>query len=368
MAQTIAAGSTVTLDAFYRDGANNLVDPVDPKVSIVDQLGSVVVSLATPTRVSIGHYEYEYAVASDAGLGAWAARWFGTIAGGGVEDEDGFTVVAAGGVIGFSSARYVTNEPWSTHADVLAAYADDDISDDLMDMACAIASDILFLLTGSAWPGRGSDKVFPQARWRTWERAQWWAQITGQAASQWGYCSCNRGRETGCTRLPEIRLPHPHVDPTLTTVKIAGEVFDNDSGMWRIDDGRWLVRQDGDGWPCCQDYRLDDELVGCWSVTYGYGLLPDQGGVMASASLGYELALAFTGDATNSKCRLPKRVTHIVRGSTSIAILDPLTLFKDGLTGLTDVDLWIISKWLGKQRRGGSVMRPGQVRSVRRRS
>lgn len=367
MAQIIGQGGTITLDAMYRDGTNALVDPVGPKVSILDVNGDVVVSLATPTRVSLGHYQYEYAVASDALLGAWAAQWFGTVNGGGVEDEDGFTVVGSGSIVTPGDATFVTNEPWSTHVDVVANYDAQGITDDQMDMACAIASDMLFLLTGSAWPGRGMDKVFPQARWRPYERPGWWRELQGAGPARWGFCSCNRGRDTGCTQLPEIRLPHPNVDKTLTTVTIAGEVFDADSGLWRIDDGRYLVRQDGNGWPCCQRLELDDQIAGGWSVLYGWGLLPDQGGVMASASLGYELALAFTGDsAATSKCRLPKRITHMTRGNTSIAVLDPLTLFKDGLTGLTEVDLWIVSKMLGKLRRGGSIIRPGQVRSVRR--
>lgn len=369
MAQIIGQGGTITLDAFFRDGTNALVDPTDPKVSIVDANGDVVVSLDTPTRITLGHYEYEYAVASDAILGAWAARWFGTINGGGVEDEDGFTVVASGSIVTPSSSSYVTCEPWSTHVDVLADYDSKGITDDQIDMACAIASDVLFLLTGSAWPGRCTDRVFPQARWRSWESPRWWRELKGAGSSSWGFCSCNRGRDTGCTRLPEIRLPHPNVDKTLTTVTIAGEDFDHNSGLWRIDDGRYIVRQDGNGWPCCQKEPLDDQVAGGWSIEYGWGLRPDQGGVMASASLGYELALAFTGDnAATSKCRLPKRITHMTRGQTSIAVLDPLTLVKEGMTGLVEVDLWIISKMLGKQRRGGSVIRPGQTRSVRRTS
>lgn len=96
MAQTIARGGVITLVAFYRDGSNDLADPDDPKISIVNTEGTTVVSLDDPTHISVGHFEYEYPVAADALLGAWAARWFGTIDGSGVEDEDGFTVIPAG--------------------------------------------------------------------------------------------------------------------------------------------------------------------------------------------------------------------------------------------------------------------------------
>ncbi len=104
MAQTIGRGGTITLDAFCRDGTNALVDPTTPQVSIIDAEGSTVVSLAIPTRVGLGHFQYEYAVAADALLGAWAARWFGIVNGGGVEDEDGFTVVPAGSISGGGSS------------------------------------------------------------------------------------------------------------------------------------------------------------------------------------------------------------------------------------------------------------------------
>lgn len=260
---------------------------------------------------------------------------------------------------------FVTNEPWATHADLAAVGVEwaAPITNAIVDMGCAIASDMLYLLTGSTWPGVGSDKVRPQARWRQWDQPRWWANVDGQPGARYGYCSCNRGRDTGCTRLPEIKLPHRIIVADSIVVKVDGAVLN--PANYRLDDSRYLVRVDGNGWPCCQDLTKADTEPHTFSIAMDWGSLPDQGGVIAAASLGYELALAFSGNPTG-KCRLPKRVTHITRGSTSIAVLDPLTLFKDGLTGITEVDLWLVSKLLGTGRRGASVTRPGQTRSVRR--
>lgn len=265
----------------------------------------------------------------------------------------------------------VTNAAWATHTDVLADYTSKGITAGTIDIACRVASDVLFLLTGSAFAGEGMDLIRPQARWRQWDGPRWWATVGAGAGvggrSPFGFCSCQRGRDTGCTRLPEIRLPRgPVMDPTKVTVRIDGVTYVSTDGVFRIDDHRWLLRVDGDGWPCCQNLLLDDSHVHTFSVAYPWGVAPDEGGVMAAASLGYELALAYTGDAAGKACRLPKRITHMTRGQTSIALLDPLTLFKDGLTGLTEVDLWIASKMLGTARRPATVIRPGRNRSDRR--
>lgn len=259
-------------------------------------------------------------------------------------------------------AYSVVNSPWSNHLDVLQDYLSAGISSLEMDQACTVASDLLFLLTGQAWPGIGTDFVWPQARWRKGIFG-WEARLDGAPWAQYGYCSCNRGRETGCTRVPEIQLPHNYVDAASVVVHLDGVDHDIDSGLFRLDDKRWLVRLDGNGWPCCQP--LSHTALGAWSVAFDWGIGPDIGGVIASATLGYELALSRAPKGAD-KCRLPKRVKTITRAGTTLAVLDPLSLFKDGLTGITEVDLWVASKMLGKQRAGGSVIRPFQTRPVRR--
>lgn len=98
MAHSVSRGGRIPLDAVYRDGAGNLADPVNPRVSIVNPAGAVVVADVVPTRRSLGIYDYPdggYLVASDAALGTWVARWVGTINGFGVGPiDDPFEVLA----------------------------------------------------------------------------------------------------------------------------------------------------------------------------------------------------------------------------------------------------------------------------------
>ena len=110
---------------------------------------------------------------------------------------------------------------------------------------------------------------------------------------------------------------------------------------------------------CCQRLDLADTEEDTWSITYTYGQNPPIGGIRAAAVLACELTLAFQPETVN-QCRLPKRVTSITRQGVSMAILDPLTLFADGLTGLSEVDLWVSSVAVGAKRRRASVIVPGQ--------
>jgi hypothetical protein len=360
VAQTITRGSTITLDAFYRDGTGALVTPVDPFVSIVDPDGDTVVNLATPTEVTTGHYQYEYPVASDASLGAWAARWFGTVDGTPLEDEDGFTVLRAG-TFDVGGGTSSVCSPWATTADLCTPCDGyEDFDDGLLLDSLDMASDVLFNLTGRRWPGECTEVVRPQGRWRQGAPRSFWP---GDTSWSWGWCSCERGRETGCTRVPEVRLPGSPVDVNSIFVTLDGVSFAD----WRLDDDNWLVRTDGDGWPCCQRLDLDTTEDDTWEIAYTRGTAPPIGGIRAAASLACEFVLACTpADEGGAACRLPKRITSITRQGVTIAVLDPLTLFGDGLTGIPEVDIWIGSVMKGDSRRRANVMIPGRPRPVRR--
>lgn len=255
---------------------------------------------------------------------------------------------------------HVTGSPWATHVDVTRNYQAVPITDDDMDEACWIASDVLYRFTGSRWPGICHvDKLRPQARWRQSERPSWSQSVSTLPPSRFGYCSCNRGKDYGCNVLPEIALPRPPVHPDSVVVIVDGERFTD----FVVRDARWLVRTDGDGWPCCQRTELADTATGTWSVSYSYGTGPDSGGVRAAAMLGYELALAFNG---NDACRLPRRMRTLTRGGVSIGMLDPIELFDKGLTGITEVDLWTKSIEVGARKRPATIHVPGKTARYRR--
>ena len=49
-----------------------------------------------------------------------------------------------------------------------------------------------------------------------------------------------------------------------------------------------------------------------------------------------------------------------------MAVLDPLTLFQEGRTGLPEVDLWLASVVKGRQQRRGTMIPMGKRRGQRR--
>lgn len=96
---------------------------------------------------------------------------------------------------------------------------------------------------------------------------------------------------------------------------------------------------------------------GTWTVEYSHGRQPPVGGVQACIALARELAIGWAANAqTSARCRLPRRVTTVSRQGVTLAVLDPLTLFADGLTGLSEVDLWVSSDRYGSDRRVGGVI------------
>lgn len=43
------------------------------------------------------------------------------------------------------------------------------------------------------------------------------------------------------------------------------------------------------------------------------------------------------------KCRLPRRVQTVSRQGVTYQMVDPTDIYRDGLTGLPEVDIWIAS-------------------------
>lgn len=233
-----------------------------------------------------------------------------------------------------------------------------------------MASDLLYDLTGRQWPGLCTETIRPAAKFVRAPSAGWWpgngfgpVDPGTVARGAWGSCTCNRAVRSGCNWLPEIRLADRVL--SIEQVKIDGQVVPEVE--YRLDDHRYLVGlQQANGqerfWPCCQREDLDDTEPHTFSVKYVRGGLPPIGGTLAAASLGCELAkgMGLLGDDAARKCRLPKRVTQITRQNVSVAVLDPLTLFQDGRTGLAEVDLWLESVRQGRARRRGTFVRFGR--------
>lgn len=212
------------------------------------------------------------------------------------------------------------------------------------------ASEILFNLSAQQWSGvgctytaelRGHPPEQGSGAWpyyRSWgmtntSPAYWWYPLG--AAAFWPVY-----RET--TPVPyAVRLPHDEVTEIMS-VTINGQAF-TDYALVR---GNWLQRTDGRGWG-----RWFDDTV----VVYAYGSAPTEAGVAAAVSLGIEIGKAATNDST---CRLPKRVTSVTRQGMTIAVIDSMDFYKQGKTGVPDVDLWLTAVNPKQRRRRARVFSP----------
>jgi len=140
-----------------------------------------------------------------------------------------------------------------------------------------------------------------------------------------------RGEGCSCTPIHEVLMPGQVAD--VIEVKIDGEA--QEERIYRLLDGRRLVRTDGAAWPSCQHLDLDDDQPGTFSIQYVPGLLPGPDGLWAAGVLASEFAKA----CTSGKCRLPSSVVSIVRQGVSMQFGEGM--FTNNLTGIREVDAWV---------------------------
>lgn len=215
-----------------------------------------------------------------------------------------------------------------------------------------VASEILYNFTKRKYPGVGLDVIRPV-------RPCWAGEYAGTISShitRGGYHVPRWLRLCSCGCVDSIELPlQPVVD--VIEVRLDGVVLDPVN--YRLDNRRELVRLDGPQWPACQRMTKAVDQPGTWEVSYHFGSPPPPGGSMMAATLGCQLALAASPDPKG--CRLPKRVQTVTRQNVTMAVLDPLTLFKDGMTGLAEVDLWVAADARGDATRPAAVLDPMTV-------
>lgn len=142
----------------------------------------------------------------------------------------------------------------------------------------------------------------------------------------------------------------PMIDPTrvtlegpvtsITSVTIANAVVSNTK--YRLDQGTWLVRTDGDIWPLWQDTSLPGTDVTAFVVTYVQGLAPPAELLAAAGTYALEMSRAMAPSAS-TQCRLPSRAKTVTRQGITIDMVDPTLLLERGLTGLPDVDPIILA-------------------------
>lgn len=142
----------------------------------------------------------------------------------------------------------------------------------------------------------------------------------------WTNCGC----ATACIHNA-IELPTPV--GTIDDIKIDGVSMT--VGSWRLLNGKYLIRADGERWPTVQDLTLPDTEVDTWSITYLNAYPVDGLGSYVAGVLACEYAKACSGAA----CSLPAGVVSIARAGIMMQITPGA--FPDGFTGIREVDAYI---------------------------
>lgn len=241
-------------------------------------------------------------------------------------------------------------EDWCTVADVIgdggsggtcapcAPSGDDPVFDeDTVAEAIALASEVLYGLTGEQFGGLCTQEIRPCARRRctTSGRRHTWTQPHGSAWNG-ATCACGDDRPCGCRRLPRVELP---AWPVVAIVQVVLDGVVLDPAEYRLDESRWLTRLDGQGWPACQDLLLASTEVDTFSVTFLAGAEVPPGGRVVAARYACEIARSWCGQ----ECELPTRVTSITRQGVAYTFDSAADLTSDGRTGIATVDLWVRS-------------------------
>lgn len=231
--------------------------------------------------------------------------------------------------------------PWTTSDDVLACCIDADT--DVVETAIAVATDLLFELSGRKFPGSCRDKVRPCAQVsRTVSFPGELGLLDGFSFG--GSCACNRDTLCGCNHLSAVVLGAYPITQ-IVEVKVDGLVVPADE--YQVQDWKWLVRlpnADGfnEGWPCCQRLDRPDTATETFSVDFVYGTPPPPAGVQAARDLACQFirACASSGDG-DPNCVLSPRVTQVVRQGITLVMNDPSSLIQNRLTGVPSVDLFL---------------------------
>jgi hypothetical protein len=121
-------------------------------------------------------------------------------------------------------------------------------------------------------------------------------------------CGCGP-TDCSCAVLSEVILP----GPVGRIVSVWLDGVEMPKGDYRVDNGNRLVRLDGETWPSCQDFTVDDQAEGAFSVTYYRGAAPN---IITRAAAGV-LANEFLTSCQGGDCRLPSNMTRASRGGES---------------------------------------------------
>lgn len=215
--------------------------------------------------------------------------------------------------------------------------------------AIAYASEVLYYLSRQRFPGVCDDEVRPcvgdnrGCGFGEWSGSWGWGGPVGwpiRLDGRWvdvGFCAsrCN---------LSTLVLSGPVVD--VSEVIVDGQVLDPSN--YQLQGRRSLVRLDGGRWPCSQDFtREPPQFV----VTYRRGAAIPRAGRLAAAYLSAEVAASMRPQGA-CECQLPEEVQSVIRAGVQLTFERTAEVWKDGVTGIRVVDLWLAAVNSSKRRAG----------------
>lgn len=259
--------------------------------------------------------------------------------------------------------------PWIDCGDVRAACPDTDGDDDVLNGIAAMASQVMFEISGRQFTGNCERTVRPTDQldnicwgmnpyygWNGWPWAWTWDGVT------WGWYD-GLGCHCSCTPLSRVMLPGFPVTQILE-VKIDGVV--QSPTTYRLDEWQYLTRMRNPlepgiplFWPACQVMDLEDTEPGTWSVSYRSGIDAPLAGKAAASALACELL-------PGADCKLPSGAIRIVRQGITIDRLTPLAeMLRKGATGIPAIDVFIAAYNPSGLRRRPAIWSPDGPRYAR---
>lgn len=356
MAQTLEIGEVTQLRGEFFDIDDTPANPTSVTLTITQPDGTITTILqAGLTHPAVGLFTYLLTVTQS---GVWTYRFTGT------------------GAISTGETRYVLVgtlsrsgpcDEWTSVDEVRACCnaLPATVNDGDVYEAIVVASDLLYAMSGQQFSGLCKKIIRPcrtPSCFRVDRYGYGWQGNAGYGTggidtSVLDYPSC------GCRRLSQLDLGHYPI-AGIIEVLVDGAVVP--ANRYRVDEGRFLVHLpapgdpnfQNDGWPTCQDLDRPVTELSTMQVTFIHGNPPPAAGASAATSLACELAKACAGIA----CNLPNRVTSIQRQGVSMTLINP-AMFAQGLTGLYDVDLFLMAYNPLKHRGGTQVYSPDLPRT-----
>lgn len=251
--------------------------------------------------------------------------------------------------------------PWSTIQEVRlvcsslpVSGAPNYVPDSVVQANINVATDLLYTLSGQQFSGEcveilrpcGANNCFSS---RPFTGLTAYPNPADESAYPPRSCGCNRLKKVDLGLWPVTNVVY---------VKVDGVVVD--PTKYRVDANRFLVHLAGagpdftnDGWPTCQHLDRQATETGTFEVMVEYGIPAPDAGRYAVARLACELTKASAGIV----CQLPGRTSQVTRQQISFTMINA-SMLDNGLTGLYEVDLFIMAYNPSKQRGHTVVFSP----------